>query len=186
MIDEEARRLDRHVQNLLDMTRLGHGKLKLNRDWVDLHDIVASASSRLADRLSKLHLEVEISAGFPLLWLHGALIEQAFFNLLDNAIRYSPQSGHIRIKAREESGNAVIEVCDEGPGVPVNEREKIFDMFYTAVQGDRSQRQGTGLGLAICRGMIAAHGGSIAAENGLSDKGTCMRITLPINTLDNS
>lgn len=180
MIDEEARRLDRHVQNLLDMTRLGHGSLKLNRDWVDLHDIVASATGRLADRLSKDRLDIRIPAEFPLLWLHGALIEQAFFNLLDNAIRFSPPRGTIAIHAKHENGDAIISICDEGPGVPAAEREKIFDMFYTATQGDRSQRQGTGLGLAICRGMIAAHGGSVSAEDGLNGQGTCMRIVLPV------
>lgn len=182
-IDQEARRLDSYVQNLLDMTRLGHGSLKLNRDWVDLHDIIASATARLADRLSRQQLEVAIPPGFPLLWLHGALVEQAFFNLLDNAIRHAPEPGHIRILAREENGHAVIDICDQGPGVPEHEREKIFDMFYTAAQGDRSGRQGTGLGLAICRGMIAAHGGSVVALDGPGGTGTCMRVTLPVNPL---
>jgi two-component system sensor histidine kinase KdpD len=186
MIDEEARRLDRHVQNLLDMTRLGHGRLTLKRDWVDLHDIVASATGRLADRLGKERLDIRIPADFPLLWLHGALIEQAFFNLLDNAIRFSPDLGRIAIHAQLENAYAVIRICDEGPGVPAAEREKIFDMFYTATQGDRSQRQGTGLGLAICRGMVAAHGGSVSAEDGLNGQGTCMRIVLPVNPMENS
>jgi two-component system sensor histidine kinase KdpD len=180
-IDQEARRLDSYVQNLLDMTRLGHGGLKLKRDWVDLHDIVSSATSRLGDRLGRQQLENDISPGFPLLWLHGALVEQAFFNLLDNAIRHSPEPGHIRILARSDQGNAVVDICDEGPGVPEHEREKIFDMFHTAAQGDRSGRQGTGLGLAICRGMIGAHGGSVVAMDGLNGKGTCMRVTLPFH-----
>ncbi len=180
-IDQEARRLDSYVQNLLDMTRLGHGHLKLKRDWVDLHDIVSSATSRLGDRLGRQQLEVDIPAGFPLLWLHGALVEQAFFNLLDNAIRHSPEPGHIRILARSDPDNAVVDICDQGPGVPEHEREKIFDMFHTAAQGDRSGRQGTGLGLAICRGMIAAHGGTVVAMDGDNGQGTCMRITLPLH-----
>ncbi len=180
-IDQEARRLDSYVQNLLDMTRLGHGHLKLKRDWVDLHDIVSSATKRLGNRLGRQQLEIDIPPGFPLLWLHGALVEQAFFNLLDNAIRHSPEPGHIRILARSGQDNAVVDICDEGPGVPEHEREKIFDMFHTAAQGDRSGRQGTGLGLAICRGMIAAHDGTVVAMDGKNGKGTCMRVTLPFH-----
>lgn len=180
-IEEEARRLDRHVQNLLDMTRLGHGGMKLNRDWVDLRDIVASASNRLRDRLGEERLTIEIPAEFPLMYLHGALIEQAIFNLLDNAIRFSPERGHIRITACLEEQDAIITICDEGPGIDPENREKIFDMFYTALQGDRSQRQGTGLGLAICRGMIGAHAGSISAQDGINGVGACMRIVLPIH-----
>lgn len=180
-VDEEARRLDRHIQNLLDMTRLGHGKVKLKRDWVDLHDVVAGASERLHEPGIMERLEVDIAPAFPLLWLHGALIEQAFVNLLDNALRFSPPEGRIRIRAQSDESLATIDICDEGPGIPVSEREKIFDMFYTARQGDRNQRQGTGLGLTICRGMVGAHGGTITAHDGLNGKGTCMRITLPVN-----
>lgn len=180
-IDQEARRLDSYVQNLLDMTRLGHGRLKLKRDWVDLHDIIASATERLGERLSRQQLQISIPSGFPLLWLHGALVEQAIFNLLDNAIRHAVEPGPVRILARTESGQAIVDICDEGPGVPLPDREKIFDMFYTAAQGDRSERQGTGLGLAICRGMIGAHGGTVVALDGPGGKGTCMRITVPVN-----
>jgi len=185
-IDEEARRLDRHVQNLLDMTRLGHGSMKLKRDWVDLHDILASACKRLADRLPQDRLTIELPADFLLMYVHGALIEQAIFNLLDNAIRFSPQNGRIYIRAQTKGRAAIIEICDEGPGIAPPERQKIFDMFYTASQGDRNKRQGTGLGLTICRGMIGAHAGSITAEDGQNGVGTCMRIVLPINQTENS
>jgi two-component system sensor histidine kinase KdpD len=73
-----------------------------------------------------------------------------------------------------------IDVCDEGPGVPENEREMIFDMFYTGRHGDRGKRKGTGLGLTICRGMVGAHHGEVVALEGPNGRGTCMRITLPI------
>jgi len=185
-IDEEARRLDRHVQNLLDMTRLGHGGMKLKRDWVALQDIVASACRRLRDRSGAYRLKIEIPAEFPLMYLHGALIEQALFNLLDNAIRFSPEQGQILVTAQQDGDEAIIDICDEGPGIEPEDREKIFDMFYTAQQGDRSQRQGTGLGLAICRGMIGAHAGSISAHDGLNGVGTCMRIVLAIHPQESS
>lgn len=181
---EEAQRLDRHIQNLLDMTRLGHGSLTLHRDWVDLHDIVASAVERLRDVLKGLPVDVRLAESVPLLWVHGVLIEQALVNLLDNAARFSPVDGRLSITAAAAAGGVVIELCDEGPGIPEQEREKIFDMFYTLRQGDRGNLQGTGLGLAICRGMIAAHGGSVTAHDGRHGSGTCMRIVLPVLTPD--
>jgi two-component system sensor histidine kinase KdpD len=177
---EEARRLDRHIQNLLDMTRLGQGNLTLRRDWVDLYDIVSSAVDRLRDVLKGLPVAIDIAEPVPLLWVHGVLIEQALVNLLDNAIRFSPPGGRISIAAQVDGDRLEIDLCDEGPGVPEEEREKIFDMFYTVRQGDRGNLQGSGLGLAICRGMVAAHGGSVTAHGGKNGRGTCMRIVLPL------
>ncbi|MCW8920950.1 MAG: DUF4118 domain-containing protein [Sedimenticola sp.] len=177
---EEARRLDRHIQNLLDMTRLGQGALTLRRDWVDLHDIVASAISRLPEALKELSVQINIAHDVPLLWVHGVLIEQALVNLLDNAARFSPANGKIEIHAHCLAEEIEIKLCDEGPGIPEGEREKIFDMFFTARQGDRSNFQGTGLGLAIVRGMVAAHGGSVSADSNPSGQGTCMSIRLPL------
>ena len=176
----EAQRLDRHIQNLLDMTRLGQGSLSVQRDWADLHDIIASAVERLRATLKGIAIDIEISADVPLLWLHDILIEQALVNLLDNAIHFSPQDGRIAIAARIINHSVEIDICDEGPGIPEHEREKVFDMFYSVHQGDRDERHGTGLGLAICRGMISAHGGRVTAHDGLNGRGSCMRIILPI------
>jgi len=181
---EESQRLDRHIQNLLDMTRIGKGGLKLRRDWVDLHDMVSSALGRLRAELKDIQVDIEMSPQLPLVWVHGVLIEQALVNLLDNAIRFSPDGGRISILARTNGQTVEIDVCDQGPGIPVSEREVIFDMFYTARQGDRGKHQGTGLGLTICRGMIGAHHGSVTALPGPGERGTCMRISLPIEEKD--
>lgn len=177
---EEAKRLDRYIQNLLDMTRLGHGALKLERNWVDLHDIIASAIDRLGKTEAAVQLSVDVAADLPLLWVHGALVEQALVNLLDNATRFSPLGGQIEITAKCIGDTLRIEVCDQGIGIPDEEKETVFDMFYTANQGDRSKLKGTGLGLAICQGMIAAHSGTVSAHDGHDGTGTCMRIELPI------
>lgn len=177
---EEAQRLDRYIQNLLDMTRLGQGSLTLKRDWVDVHDLVSSAVDRLRDALKAVQLKLTIDNGVPLLWIHGVLIEQALVNLLDNAIRFSPPGGEIELSAFVDQQWAVIELCDQGPGIPAEEREKIFDMFYTVQRGDRGNLQGTGLGLAICRGMVAAHQGTVTAFNGKHGLGTCFQIRLPL------
>jgi two-component system sensor histidine kinase KdpD len=176
----EAQRLDRYIQNLLDMTRLGGGKLSLRRDWVDLSDVVASAVSRLDSECGSVAIVTQIDPAIPLLHVHGVLIEQALFNLVDNAIRFSPQHGDIDIVALLQGDSVDVCVVDQGPGIPDSEREKVFDMFYTLSRGDRSHLQGTGLGLAICRGMVGAHGGSVLAEPGPEGKGTCIRISLPL------
>lgn len=176
---DEAQRLDRHIQNLLDMTRLGQGPLTLSRDWVDVHDIISSAIGKLGAALKAVNIQIDIAEDVPMLWVHGVLIEQAVVNLLDNAVRFSPTGGTISVSAKHSNTGVVIELCDEGPGIPQEEREKIFDMFYTARQGDRSERQGTGLGLAICRGMVSAHHGTVSAQDGKFGRGTCMQITLP-------
>ncbi len=153
---DEAERLDRYIQNLLDMTRLGHGGLKLARDWVAPGDIVGSALNRLRAVLAPYRVQAIVANDLPLLYVHAALIEQALINVLENAARFSPSHGRLRIEVSQDAAELRFAVSDEGPGIPEAEREKIFDMFYTAARGDRGG-QGTGLGLAICQGMIGAH-----------------------------
>ena len=113
-------------------------------------------------------------------------IEQALVNLLDNAIRFSPPDGEITLTAGYADNRLEILLCDEGPGIPADQREKIFDMFYTVRQGDRGHRQGTGLGLAIVRGMIGAHGGTVTAHAGTNGQGTGMQILLTVAPPENS
>ncbi len=178
-IQDEAERLNRFVQNLLDMTRLGSGALKPRVDWADLRDIVGAAVGRTA-RLARSHsIKVEIAADMPLLCVDAVLLEQVFFNLLDNACKYAPAGTTVKVWARRTRQHIAIEVVDQGPGIPAEDREKVFDMFYRVDQTD-AQTAGTGLGLAICRGIVEAHGGTISAEPGLHGAGTCILIHLPL------
>jgi two-component system sensor histidine kinase KdpD len=177
---DEAERLDRYIQNLLDMTRLGHGGLALARDWVAPGDIVASAVQRLRPVLAELQVQVQVPADLPLLYVHGALIEQALINVLENAARFSPSQGHLRIAIEADAKELRFAVSDQGPGIPLHEREKIFDMFYTAARGDRGG-QGTGLGLAICQGMVGAHGGRVSVDDGLDGRGATLCLHLPLH-----
>ena len=178
----EGQRLDRYIQNLLDMTRLGHGTLKLNRDWTDAAEIVAASVTRLRKLFPDLRVETALPQDTVLLFVHPALIEQALFNILENAARFSPLDQPVRVLVRTNTDKQqiMIDVIDRGPGIPEDERARIFDMFYSVSRGDRAP-QGTGLGLAICRGMIGAHGGSVEALPG-DGIGTTIRITLPLPT----
>ncbi len=177
---DEAERLDRYIQNLLDMTRLGHGGLKLARDWVAPVDIVAGALQRLRPVLAPLQVDVKVPEELPLLYVHAALIEQALVNVLENAARFSPSKGRMEVRVDVDENELRIRVADQGPGIPKDERERIFDMFYTAGRGDRGG-QGTGLGLAICQGMLGAHGGRVTVGEGLEGLGASLTLHLPLH-----
>ncbi|TXI48060.1 MAG: sensor histidine kinase KdpD [Lysobacter sp.] len=176
----EGERLDRYIQNLLDMTRLGHGGLTLNRDWIGVDELIGSAISRLQRYQPGLRFDIRVERDLAPIWVHPALVEQAIFNVVENAAKFSPVDEAIVVDAREADGHVRIDVRDRGPGIPEEERKRIFDMFFSVGRGDRGG-QGTGLGLAITQGMIGAHGGSVEALPGDGDggRGTTVRIVLP-------
>ncbi|MGR9053256.1 MAG: DUF4118 domain-containing protein [Gammaproteobacteria bacterium] len=176
----ESRRLESYIQNLLDMTRLGHGTLTIERDWVSVTDIIGSVLKRLKRYFPSVKTEYHEKSPLPLLYAHAALIEQALFNILENAARFSPTHEIIQIAVEVMNNICIIAVEDRGPGIPEALREKIFDMFYVVAEGD-CRKQNTGLGLAICRGMIGAHGGTVKAQAGTDDKGTRIVVELPID-----
>jgi two-component system sensor histidine kinase KdpD len=178
-IRTEGERLDRHIQNLLDMTRLGSGPMKLQRDWIGFDEILSTATARLRSLYPDLNVEGDLPADLPPLFVHPALVEQALFNVLENAAKFSPAGEAVRVLAWRDGDRLDIDVVDRGPGIPEIERRRIFDLFFTASRGDRGAR-GTGLGLTIARGMIGAHGGSVEALPGPDDRGTTIRMALPI------
>jgi two-component system sensor histidine kinase KdpD len=178
-IQLEGERLDRYIQNLLDMTRLGHDGLTLNRDWIGVDELIGSATSRLLRYQPDIKLRIRIAPEMKPIWVHPALVEQAFFNVLENAAKFSPPGQPVEIDAALVEGKLRIDVRDHGPGIPEDERARIFDMFYSVERGDRG-RHGTGLGLTISQGMIGAHGGSVEALAGADGRGTLIRITLPL------
>lgn len=176
----EGERLDRYIQNLLDMTRLGHGGLVLNRDWIGVDELIGSAVGRLHRSRPDARFQVWVDPRLGPIWVHPALVEQALFNVIENAVKFSPPVAPVVIDAQPVDGTLRIDITDQGPGIPEPERRRIFDMFYSVERGDRG-REGTGLGLAICRGMIGAHGGDVEALPRANGSGTTLRITLPLN-----
>jgi two-component system sensor histidine kinase KdpD len=177
-IEEEAARLNRFVQNLLDMTRLGHGRLELKRQWCDLRDLIRQAVSRFDKRASSVRIVVEAESDLGLAHVDPMLIEQVFVNVLDNAIQHSPIGGAVHIRCNQQRASFTVDIEDEGPGIPAADRERVFDLFYR-VEARDYQRPGTGLGLSICRGLLAAHGGSIRALTASTGRGTLIRMALP-------
>ncbi|WP_049629716.1 ATP-binding protein [Cellvibrio sp. pealriver] len=183
---EEAERLNRYTQNLLDMTRLGFGQMKLECDWVSIEEILGVVKKRLRPLLIRNYLTESISPDMPSLYVHAAFLEQAIFNIIDNAIKFSPPDASIDIECTTENNKIIIMICDQGTGIPEDEREKVFERFHTAEKGDR-RKSGSGLGLTICRGMVVAHGGNVSIlpnPKRIGNKynpGCCLRIELPIH-----
>ena len=176
----EGERLDRYIQNLLDMTRLGHQGLTLSRAWIGVDELIGSATQRLKRYQPEVKIEVALTEELPQLYVHPALIEQAIFNVLENAAKFSPENVPIEIKIQQQEQFLQIDITDQGIGIPEDEREQIFDMFYTMQRGDRG-KTGTGLGLAIVKAIIGAHMGSIEAFGGTDGQGTLIRIRLPLH-----
>lgn len=180
LIREEGERLDRYVQNLLDMTRLGHGALRPTLSAVDLAEVIGSARHRMRAVLRLHPLITEVPQSLPHVQADPVLLEQVLFNIIDNAAKYAPEGTDITLTAKTNGALLTLTIADSGPGIPPEDRDRIFEMFYRVESGDR-QRAGTGLGLAICKGLIESMGGNIRAEatwpNG---SGTRIVITLQI------
>ena len=175
-IQAEAARLERLVGNLLDMTRVESGSLRIQREWIPLEELVGSALNRLDRVLKSRPVDVSIEAGLPLLSVDPILIEQVLVNLIENAAKYTPAGTHVDIDGRVESDHIVVEVRDRGPGIRPGDESRVFEKFY---RGSDQSVSGAGLGLAICKGMVEAHGGTIAVEN-RTGGGATFRITLPV------
>lgn len=162
-IDEETDRLTRLVADLLDLSRIQGGALRPRKEWVDIAEIVTTVVDRLAPRLPDHLLEMMAPDDLPLLPLDYIRIEQVLSNLIENAALYSPAGSPITISVCLENGGVGVRVRDRGTGIPLSERERIFEPFYRLPAAERTH-PGSGLGLAISRGIVAAHDGWIRAE----------------------
>jgi two-component system, OmpR family, sensor histidine kinase KdpD len=174
-IHQEAVRLQRLVNNLLDLTRLESGQVHVSKEWIPVEEVVGSALSRLEDQLQDRALTVQL----PEAWipLDPVLFEQVLLNLLDNALKFSAPGTPLEIRGWITDARACLIVADRGPGIPEGEEERIFDKLF---RGQRTAKTpGAGLGLAICRGIIQAHGGTIRAA-ARPGGGTEFIIELPI------
>jgi len=174
---EEAGRLNRFVGNLLDMTRLESGALKIKQTPCDVQDLVGCALAALEPQLRERTIEVEVPAALPLVRMDMVLMTQVLVNLVDNAVKYSPRDSPVLVSAVVADATLLLTVADRGPGVPESELSHIFDKFYRVPVPEGAG--GTGLGLSICKGIVAAHGGEIVAAN-RAGGGLRVKISLPI------
>jgi two-component system sensor histidine kinase KdpD len=174
---EEARRLNQLVGNLLEMTRLEAGAVKVHREPRDLQDVIGAALRQFSERLADRAVEVELPPALPLVPLDSVLVVHVLANLIDNALKYSPPDSPIEIRARAADTEIEVQVADRGSGIPADDLSHVFDKFYRVQQPDMVG--GTGLGLSISKGLVEAHGGRIWAE-GRPGGGTVVTIALPL------
>ncbi len=161
-IRDDADALERHVRNLLDLTRLESGGLQARRDWCSIEEVVGCALRRVDSLLAGRHVDVQLPVDLPLVRVDGTLLEQLLVNLLENAVRYTPRGSPLQLAATVQGDLLQLVVADRGPGIPAAEREHVFSKFYRG-EGHR-HATGAGLGLAICRAIAHLHGGDIHVD----------------------
>lgn len=183
-IVEAAERLDGLVTNLLSATRLESGTIVLNKSVEALDELIGAVMSRFAERLGSRVVKLDVPGHLPLLSVDPKLIELVLINLVENALRYTPEETPLYISASTRGEEVVVAVADEGAGIAEAEREKVFEKFFRGSLA-RSNDGGAGLGLMICRAAVRAHGGRIVAK-ARAGGGACIEFTLPVAEQDSS
>ena len=173
---EEAERLNHLITNLLDVSRVEAGAIRILRQASDVQDLVGTALEQLSNRTVSRPVEVDIPPNLPFVSVDFGLIVQTLVNIIDNALKYSPADSPIEIKAGNIDNEIQIEIADRGFGIPPGDLLQVFDKFYRI--DHPGSVAGTGLGLSICKGIVEAHGGRIVAEN-REGGGTIIRLILP-------
>ncbi|MDD5126392.1 DUF4118 domain-containing protein, partial [Methylovulum sp.] len=162
-IYEEAQRMSSLVNNILDMARLDAGTVEPNKQWYPLDEIIGVVLNRLQKRLKGRRMTVKLPPGILMVYVDAVMIEQVLINLLENALRYTPDNSPLEVTAKASADSVEISVADQGQGLPEGGENKLFEKFYR-VRNEAAQ-SGVGLGLAICKAIIEVHGGSIHAQN---------------------
>ncbi|MFO0869655.1 MAG: sensor histidine kinase KdpD [Pirellulales bacterium] len=163
-VADEAARLNRLLENILQMSKLEAGAATPHQQWHVLEEIIGSALHRTRNELAQHPVRIDLADPLPLLFVDGLLLEQVFVNLFENAARYTPSGTQVVVSAAVDGAMVRIAVADSGPGLPAGAESRVFDKFYRASSTHDGGR-GSGLGLAICRAILQAHGGRITAAN---------------------
>lgn len=178
-IYDEAQRMASLIDNILDMARLDAGAVELNKQWYPLEEIIGVVLTRLQKQLLQRSITVKLPPGIPLVYVDAVMIEQVLINLLENALRYTPEKTPVAIMAELSFAHVEISVADQGPGIPEGSEKKLFEKFYRVCH--ETAQSGVGLGLTICRAIVEAHNGSIQARNRATG-GAIFSFTLPLES----
>ncbi len=177
-IDSASTRLNRQVENLLNMSRLESGTLKLNLDWADLNEVIYFVIQKISESTTNHKINFNANDKLPLFKIDSGLIEQVFYNIVYNAVQYTPDNSIVTIDAVFINDNCVVTISDNGNGFPESEIEFAFDKFYRL---PHTKTGGSGLGLSIAKGFVEAHNGNIVLENN-NHGGAIFTITIPAET----
>jgi two-component system, OmpR family, sensor histidine kinase KdpD len=188
VIDEEADRLNRFVESLVELARIEAGEMRLRRHWGAAEEIVAAAVERARPLTARRRVEVVIEGELPSARVDAAALAEVLYTLLDNAAKYSPPGSRIVVRAGRGAGEEIsFSVEDEGAGIAPELRERVFDKFFRApAEGVKGgpRAAGLGMGLAIAKGIVEAHGGRIWVEDGEGGRGTRVVVTVPVGDED--
>jgi two-component system sensor histidine kinase KdpD len=176
-IQDAAERLNRLVENLLDMSRLDSGRLNLKLDWCDMREVISAAARHLKKCLVEHPVTIQHQPNLPLVQVDFVLMEQVIINLLDNICQHTPPQTPIQITTAQEGQHLKVWITDYGQGIPPEDLERIFEKFYRSANASSG---GTGLGLSVCRGLVEAHGGRLTAQN-MAQGGAQFTLSLPIS-----
>ena len=187
VIDEEADRLDRFIEDLMELARIEAGELQLRREWGSLPEIFAAAMKRAAPITRKHKVELALADELPSVRVDERAVAEVIYVLLENAAKYSPPGTVIRLTAEEAPHGMVwLSIEDQGPGITTELRERVFDKFFRAMRNGSvlGQKPGTGMGLAIAKGIVEAHGGRIWIDDSVDLKGVRVNILLPTGDIE--
>jgi len=179
IISDESDRLTNLVNNLLDLSRIEAGSLRLSRENCDIKETVNRAAKQ-ARLMPGNKFEVHVEARLPKLYADPPRLESILRNLIENAVKYAGENARIKVQVGSEDKDFLFRVFDDGPGIPENESQHIFESFYRVDDSLARLTSGAGLGLAICQGLVRAHGGRIWAED--QKVGACINFTIPMKT----
>lgn len=188
VIADASNELKELVDNLLDMTKIGAGSLSVSPVPIRLGPLVHAAVERIHVRGPDHRFVVAVPSTLPPIWADARRVERVLYNLLDNAIKYSPEGGNIAVRATAHGQEVVVSVLDEGLGIRAEELDSVFERFHRGQVARTRGIAGTGIGLAICKGIVQAHGGRIWAESPPAEwrlgrqPGTAIRFTVPVAT----
>jgi two-component system sensor histidine kinase KdpD len=179
MLYSQSIRMKNLVINLLDMARLQSGKVRLNKQWQVLEEVVGTSLRTMKEILGKRNVVIDLPVDLPLVEYDAILIDRVLCNLLDNAAKYTSADSKIYISARTNKHDMLISVADDGAGLPKHAEIQIFEKF---TRGEKeSSNTGVGLGLSICKSIVEAHQGKIWASNKLP-QGAIFTFSLPLGT----
>ncbi|HEY5731802.1 MAG TPA: ATP-binding protein [Anaerolineales bacterium] len=177
IISDETDRLTDLVNNLLDLSRIEAGSLKLSHEKCDVKEIIHGAA-RGARLTSKNNFEVKVESRLPGVYADPLRLESILRNLIENSIKYAGEEANVKVEVNKNGKDVVFRVHDNGPGIPLKEGQRVFERFYRMDDSLARLTSGAGLGLAICQGLVRAHGGRIWIEP--QNTGACIAFTIPL------
>lgn len=184
VITQEVDRLDHFIEGIIDLARIEAGDIRLRRNWGDVDEIIEAALARAEQLIQQHEIEVEVEDELPVVCVDARAVAEVIYTLIDNATKYAPPGSPVRVAAKRAPDEMIqISVEDQGRGIPVEMRERVFDKFFRATEDDttiQNRPRGAGIGLSIARGIVEAHGGHIFVETGVGGRGTRVIFTVPV------